>query len=171
MTEVNCLCIPNGLKRERECLKQLSQIIYAQVSPLRIENIDLTPSHAYTVQVNFSHLTDSQIQTTCTSSLPKQHANSIQFQQKCRLWIFQTMSECMVGYIFCNLQKSLDIFGNVLILLEIFDHLQQRSEIVGTFSEIQVLENWRRKSHSFDSGKVGRYTIFRLLLLINKFSI
>ena len=40
---------------------------------------------------------------------------------------------------------------------EVFGCLRQCSEIVGTSSEIQVL--WIQKSHAFDSGKVGRYTL------------
>ena len=49
-------------------------------------------------------------------------------------------------HIFGNFQKRWDVFG-------------KSSEVAVTFSEIPVMT--RRKSHAFDSEKVGRYNIQR----------
>ena len=57
---------------------------------------------------------------------------------------------------------SLDIFGNVRTSS---GNHQKSSEVTVTFSEIPVMT--RRKSHAFDSEKVGRYT-FAFLLRTNK---
>ena len=46
------------------------------------------------------------------------------------------------------------IFGNVRKSPEI---RRKSSEVAGTFKEISVMK--RRKSHAFDSEKVGRYNI------------
>ena len=49
---------------------------------------------------------------------------------------------------------SSDNFGNVRKSSE---NGRKSSEVAGTFSEIPVMR--RRKSHAFDSEKVGRYRI------------
>ena len=65
----------------------------------------------------------------------------IQVPQLCIKWRYMSSSKL------CPNANYLNIFG----------HLRQCSEIVGTSSEIQIL--WRWKSHRFGLGKVGRHKI------------
>ena len=119
---------------------------------MRYRDIDTLMSH---VKHNFSHLTHKSGQVVNKHMINYQ--NSIQFPPKMRIMLtlcpkhpnsFTTESQ--------SVQRSSEhlqtLFGNVRKSSE---NCLKSSEVAGTFSEIPVMT--RRKSHAFDSEKVGRY--------------
>ena len=99
----------------------------------------------------------SQIWRTYSLIQYQQKFNSIPPPKYCNkrpLMSSLSLNSSFAPRICCNLRKSSEYLRQCWEILGTF---RQCLEVVGNFAEIRVI--WIRKSHVFDLGKVGRYTL------------